>query len=200
MTEILRIFIPVYFLLFFSVAFVYKSVQTAKKIGKSPVVLPKDDSAYGLIGIYFKTTLIGLFLYAIAYGLFPGWHQYFLPIPVLEKALLKYTGIALCVITFGWVVLAQNDMKKSWRIGIDSGEKTELVTRGLFGISRNPIFFGMLLALLGLFLMTPNAIALVLLVAGYILIQIQVRLEEEYLYQQHGQAYLSYKARVRRFL
>jgi hypothetical protein len=36
-------------------------------------------------------------------------------------------------------------MKNSWRIGIDTVTKTELVTTGLFAISRNPFFFGMTL-------------------------------------------------------
>ena len=43
-------------------------------------------------------------------------------------------------------------MGKSWRIGIDTENKTDLVEKGLFTVSRNPIFFGMRMALFGFFL------------------------------------------------
>ena len=91
-------------------------------------------------------------------------------------------------------------MKNSWRIGIDTETKTELVTIGLFSISRNPIFFGMILSLIGLFLTTPNALTSLFLILGYILIQIQIRLEEAFLIKEHGQNYLLYKQKVRRLI
>jgi protein-S-isoprenylcysteine O-methyltransferase Ste14 len=58
----------------------------------------------------------------------------------------------------------------------------------------------MIATILGLFLVTPNAFTLLLVVIGYVLIQIQVRLEEEFLYKMHGQTYLEYKNSVRRFI
>jgi protein-S-isoprenylcysteine O-methyltransferase Ste14 len=99
-----------------------------------------------------------------------------------------------------WTVIAQGHMKNSWRIGIDTDTKTELVTSGLFSISRNPIFFGMTLSLFGLFLTTPNALTALFLILGYVLIQIQIRLEEEFLTKEHGQAYIDYKQKVRRLI
>lgn len=87
-----------------------------------------------------------------------------------------------------------------WRIGIDTERETELVQGGLFAISRNPIFLAMRVQLLGLFLVVPSAVTLALLVAGEILLQVQVRLEEAYLCDLHGDRYLAYSARVRRWL
>jgi protein-S-isoprenylcysteine O-methyltransferase Ste14 len=40
---------------------------------------------------------------------------------------------------------AQRAIGESWRIGVDPDERTELVTAGLFGRLRTPIFTGMLL-------------------------------------------------------
>ncbi|MFY8191279.1 MAG: methyltransferase family protein [Bacteroidia bacterium] len=98
------------------------------------------------------------------------------------------------------IYFAQKHMKNSWRIGIDNETKTELVTSGLFGLSRNPIFFGMILSLIGLFLSTPNAFTALFLILGYVLIQIQIRLEEEFLMKEHGEKYLRYKQKVRRLI
>ena len=200
MTELLRIILPIYFIVYFGVAFVLKSLVVAKRIGKNPLVLPKDDSAYGLIGLYFKLTLIAMFVYVVTYALFPTWHDKFLPIAQLDRQTVKYVGLVILFISLVWTVIAQGHMKNSWRIGIDTDTKTELVTNGLFAISRNPIFFGMILSLVGLFLTTPNALTVLFLILGYVLIQIQIRLEEDFLTKEHGQEYLNYKQKVRRLI
>lgn len=91
-------------------------------------------------------------------------------------------------------------MGDSWRIGIDQGSETELVQTGLFRFSRNPIFLGIRINLLGFFLVLPNAITLVILVLGDVILQIQVRMEEEFLAQNHGESYEEYKKAVPRWL
>ena len=200
MTDLLRLVLPTYFIVYFGVAIVWKTVVVARCIGKNPLVLPKDDSAYGLIGFYFKLVMTALFVYAVVYSLLPAWHDYFLPIIQLDNPTIKYAGLALLFISLTWTVIAQGHMKNSWRIGIDTDTKTELVTNGLFSISRNPIFFGMILTLIGLFLITPNALTVLFLILGYVLIQIQIRLEEEFLSKEHGEKYLEYKKKVRRLI
>jgi protein-S-isoprenylcysteine O-methyltransferase Ste14 len=200
MNEFLRVFLAAYFIVYFGIAFVAKSVLVAKRIGKSPLVLPRDDSAYGLIGFYFKLTIIFIFIYVLLYAFAPTFYSTFLPILQLDILRLKFVGLVLLVFALIWTVIAQAHMKNSWRIGIDTEMKSELVTTGLFRFSRNPIFFGMIVSLLGLFLITPNALTGLFLILGYVLIQIQIRMEEEFLTRQHGQQYLDYKQTVRRLI
>lgn len=194
----LQIFLLVYFIIYFGVAFLGKSWLVAKRINKSPLVLPKDDSAYGLIGRYFKLTLITLFVYVLLYAFIET--SFFLPITYIENSILRYTGIGLLIVSLIWTIIAQNHMKDSWRIGIDLENQTELITSGLFTVSRNPIFLGMIVSLLGLFLSTPNALTFIFLLVGYILIQIQIRLEEEFLIGQHGEEYISYQQKTKRLI
>lgn len=96
--------------------------------------------------------------------------------------------------------MAQAQMGESWRIGIDHEHQTALVRTGVFGLSRNPIFLGMTITLVGLFLAIPNALTALTFLTGVVLIHIQVRLEEEFLAQNHGQEYCQYKQQVRRWL
>jgi protein-S-isoprenylcysteine O-methyltransferase Ste14 len=199
MTALISFILPVYFILYFGIAFVAKSLIVAKRIGKNPLVLPEDNSVYGLIGRYFKVMLIAIFLYVLSLALVPSVYSYFLPFPELETVYLKYAGIVLLTIAFILTVIAQSHMKNSWRIGIDEKTSTALITSGLFSYSRNPIFLGMLISLLGLFLTTPNALTSLFLIIGYMLIQIQIVFEEDFLTNQHGQSYIDYKQKVRRF-
>jgi protein-S-isoprenylcysteine O-methyltransferase Ste14 len=91
-------------------------------------------------------------------------------------------------------------MGEAWRIGIDSEHRTPLVRKGVFGVSRNPIFLGMMITLLGLFLTIPNALTLLALGLGVVMIGAQVRLEEEHLSKLHPNEYADYRKRVRRWI
>ena len=118
----------------------------------------------------------------------------------LESSVLKITGLAMLFVSLVWTYVAQADMRGSWRIGIDAAEKTGLITTGVFRFSRNPIYLGMLASVLGLVLVTPNALTVMLFVVGFVLIQIQVRLEEDFLQKMHGALYNDYKLKVARFV
>lgn len=95
MFSFLRAALPLYFIAFFGLTFVLPSIVVSKRIGKSPFVLPKSDDAYGLIGQYFKLSLLAIVLYVVAFGLFPSWHILFLPISWLDYHIIQYIGIAL---------------------------------------------------------------------------------------------------------
>jgi protein-S-isoprenylcysteine O-methyltransferase Ste14 len=121
--------------------------------------------------------------------------------PVVDSNGLRAAGIALFASGLVAAFYAQVAMGESWRIGVDEGERTDLVTQGPFGLVRNPIFSAMLPASLGLALLVPNAVALVGFAALLVALEIQVRLvEEPYLLRTHGQAYSEYAARVGRFV
>ena len=108
----------------------------------------------------------------------------------------------LALLAGAWLtVLAQMQMGVSWRIGVDPAERTALVTRGVFGLVRNPIFSGMLLALAGLALLVPNALSF--LGAGLVWIGLELhvrRVEEPHLLRTHGDRYRDYARSVGRFL
>ena len=95
---------------------------------------------------------------------------------------------------------AQFAMGKSWRIGVDENEKTDLVTDGPFSVMRNPIFTAMFITAGALALLVPNVVAIVAFVALVVAVEIQVRMvEEPYLLRAHPE-YADYAARVGRFV
>jgi protein-S-isoprenylcysteine O-methyltransferase Ste14 len=91
-------------------------------------------------------------------------------------------------------------MANEWRIGIDNENKVNLITKGMFGITRNPIFLGVIIVFIGLFLVIPNALTAVLLVSSFIVMQVQIRLEEEFLLKKLGTEYKEYLGKVKRWL
>ena len=196
----LRYFLPLYLLAYFSVAFFWRSYVVWKKTGVNPVIFRGSDSAHDFIGRIFKALFAVIVAVVVIDAFVPSAYQYLLPIHSLERTWIKSTGIVLLFVSLLWTIFAQAQMGDSWRIGIDTEHRTELVRSGVFKISRNPIFVGMMVTLLGLFFMIPNVVTLITLLVGVILIGIQVRLEEEYLTRTHGEEYLEYRRNVRRWI
>lgn len=75
-----------------------------------------------------------------------------------------------------------------------------LVTDGVFGYTRNPLYVGVSIALCGLALILDLDWILLLIVPSFVLLHFAVvRREERYLEQKFGDAYRHYKARVPRY-
>jgi protein-S-isoprenylcysteine O-methyltransferase Ste14 len=136
----------------------------------------------------------------VCYSYLPAVYQFLNPITFLSQDSIQMVGIALLLISFLWTLISQVQMSDSWRIGIDYDEKTELVDKGIFAISRNPVFLGVVVFYIGIFLILPNTLSFTLVVVMFITVQVQVRLEEEYLLETHGEAYQAYKNSVRRWI
>lgn len=196
----MKLFLPIYFLIYFAFAFFLPTYRVWKRTKHNPLVFGKSDNAHDYIGKVFKLLMASIFIVVLLQAIFPNFTSYLLPIVWLERNEIQIAGIVLLVLSLLWTITAQIQMGNSWRIGIDEEKKTELVSTGVFRFSRNPIFLGMIITLLGLFLAFPNAFTLVILIVGFVLIQIQVRLEEEFLTKTHGEEYPKYQIQTRRWL
>jgi protein-S-isoprenylcysteine O-methyltransferase Ste14 len=123
------------------------------------------------------------------------------PIAPLDGPAGNTIGLVLAVAGILLTFAAQLAMGDAWRIGVDTEERTELVTDGPFGLVRNPIYSAMIPTVFGLVLMVPNVVALAAIVCLVIALELQVRLvEEPYLLRTHGDVYAEYAANVGRFL
>ena len=121
-------------------------------------------------------------------------------IPALDARWLHAAGVAVTIIGIVLTVVAQYAMGESWRIGVDTNERTALVTNGAFGIVRNPIFTAMLVTATGLTMTIPNVISIIGLFALIAALEVQVRLvEEPYLLAAQGDSYRAYARHVGRF-
>jgi protein-S-isoprenylcysteine O-methyltransferase Ste14 len=196
----LKIYLPIYIILYMLVAFVIPTYRTYKQTGINPITFGKNDNAHDYIGFIMKVLIVLLFVAVLTYSMSEKMYSYLVPISYLQTQILTITGLALIHIALVWISFAQFQMSNSWRIGIDEENKTKLVTDGVFSISRNPIFLGMIISVLGLFLILPNTLTFFLTITTYIVIQIQIRLEEEFLQKQHAQDYVNYKLKTKRLL
>lgn len=171
-------------------ALVWRSVQQRRRTGSSGFVALRERGVPArLAALSMVAGVVGLATGTGVAADSPAW------------TVVAGTGVALMAAGLALTVAAQQQMGRSWRIGVDPDERTELVTAGLFGHVRNPIFTAMIVFAFGVALAVPNAWSVVgaaLLTAGIVL-QV-LRVEEPYLRRVHGGAYERYVRGAGRFL
>lgn len=91
-------------------------------------------------------------------------------------------------------------MKDSWRAGIAEDDKTEMITDGIYQISRNLAFLGFDCVYVGLTLMFFNLPLLLCSVFAMLMLHLQILQEEQYLVKEFGDNYVTYKTKVCRYI
>jgi len=201
MDSFLRIYLPIFIILFIVLVFIVPSVRVYKKTGINPFrFVTNQDKAHDYVGASMKIFILLILIVVVIYSFFHSVYNFLAPFGYLETRTLKLIGLIAGHISLIGIMIAQSQMRLSWRIGIDYENKTALVTGGLFKISRNPIYLFLITSLTGLFLIMPNAITFAVLFAAYLILQVTMRLEEDFLEKQHGAVYQQYKSKVRRLL
>ncbi len=109
-------------------------------------------------------------------------------------------GAAASLAGITTMIIAQWQMGTAWRFGVDETEQTDLVTRGLYSLVRNPIYSGVFLFGISLLVLLPHVYMLFFLILAYLSIELQVRfVEEPHLHRLHGAAYEKYANQAGRY-
>ena len=169
-------------------------------MGTGPVAQGENDA--GTAGVIARPPL--LFLASLLLG-FISDHLLSLPFPVPRIGMVHWISaiVAGSLILIGIAVFAAGIRNFSSAATPVQGTKPArvLVTTGIHGWSRNPIYLGMFLVYGGIGIAVRSPWILILAVPLAITIRYGVvAREESYLGRRFGDAYRDYKARVRRWL
>lgn len=114
--------------------------------------------------------------------------------------IVRDVGIIIAILGDIVFVISVWTMKDSWRAGVSPTDKTELVTDGIYQISRNPAFLGFDLVYVGVFLIFFNWVLFLVSVFAMIMFHLQiVNVEEDFLLDSFGEDYIAYKKKVNRY-
>lgn len=188
-----------YFTLFVTIALLWRSRHVFKQTGVNALAQSNKSPLLKCLAIVFKIHLalaLGLVVdYVFGLETLSANRFSFLATDTIATA-----GSVLLMLCLVLIVTAQNQMKTSWRIEIDTENPTALVGSGLFRHSRNPIFLALRLSYFAVFLIVPCPYSLITFLIGDLAFQMQVRQEEQHLLGTHGGAYADYCSRVRRWV
>ncbi len=182
-----------------------------RKTGTLPVALHHPNEVYDYVHrlIYLIIVVEGINIIAFRlhalHTLFPGnqllaLYRHFGPFESLDTTPVQIFGLVLSYGGLLWSVVAQTQMGKDWRVGMDKSNQNSLVLEGVFRASRHPIYLGFMLISVGLFFAVPNVVTLICAVLTIVTLSIEARLEEQFLIECNGDVYRHYLTRTRRWI
>ncbi len=113
----------------------------------------------------------------------------------------RIIGAVVSVVGTAVFIISVLTMRDSWRAGVPETDKTELVTSGIYQISRNPAFLGFDLLYIGILMMFFNWVLCYVSAFAILMYHLQiVNVEEDFLLTAFGEEYLQYKKKVCRYI
>lgn len=158
---------------------------------------PQSESDKETAGVIAPPPLI--FVSILAVGLAIDFLMYRLPtgLPLLPRGLAGavLAGLSIFIVLAAWLRFRRAGTPvEPWRTS------TALVTDGIYGWTRNPMYLAMALLYLAIALAVDSLVTMLLLIPLLVLLHYGViRREERYLERTFGEAYDSYRQRVRRW-
>ncbi|MEH6575821.1 MAG: isoprenylcysteine carboxylmethyltransferase family protein [Amphritea sp.] len=146
--------------------------------------------------VKFPPPLVFLVIIIVMYGV-----EYVLPIGLGASAVLKYVGILVVVLGVLVVFLASRYFKHA-ETNIEPWKPTtKIISSGIYGYSRNPIYLAFCLVQIGIALFLNSFWILIsFMVSASLVYHIAIKKEERYLEKKFGEDYIRYKNKVRRWL
>jgi protein-S-isoprenylcysteine O-methyltransferase Ste14 len=127
--------------------------------------------------------------------------DWFWPIALLPDAVQVAIGIPLIVLGLSVVLLAFMRFRRAGTHIEPYKPTTAIVTDGLYGVSRNPIYVAMVAIVVGIGIAADNIWVLPMLVPTLMVMRTGViAREEKYLEGKFGEDYRRYKGSVRRWI
>jgi protein-S-isoprenylcysteine O-methyltransferase Ste14 len=125
----------------------------------------------------------------------------FVPISFTVPAMLRYIGLALAFVGFLLGIGAFIEFMKARTTLDPHGAAKQLVTSGIYRFTRNPIYLGFLLVVVGLPLYFGLYWGIVLApLYVFLMNRLIIQHEEAYLERKFGKTYTDYTSQVRRWL
>jgi protein-S-isoprenylcysteine O-methyltransferase Ste14 len=172
-----------------------------KATGIDPEVIGSSNSpVQQFFNVSTKVLTVYIILLIVMHALGIQYFSMFSRFSPLERPVIDVLGFILGITGLSFCCYAQIVMGNSWRVGIDVNGHTDLITSGLYRYIRNPTYLGLFILCIGVWVIWPTwSIALFGLIF-YVLLEFQVRCEEEFLAKIHNEQYQEFFKRTKRYI
>lgn len=125
----------------------------------------------------------------------------FLPVKQLLFPPITYSGIGAIALGITTILFCAYLFKRNNTAIVPFRESSYLIRKGIFGFSRNPIYLGMIVVLIGLWIYLGSLTPIfVVPLFSWLIQEVFIKEEERMLEDKFGEDYLEYKATVRRWI
>lgn len=187
----------------FALIILVKTVYLRTRRNINPIVI--GGGKKGLLLFVEIFAFLGLLVWMIEillYAFHSSFHIFPWPfdLRLINSEVARIIGVVLIGFGFLFFVWAYISFGDSWRVGFDVNKPGALVTRGVFSVSRNPIYLSLDLWFTGIFLINGTLVFLMLAILAIAVQHWQILQEEAFLLGLYGPQYQDYLAKTRRYV
>lgn len=139
-----------------------------------------------------------LLVTAIAYSLRTQSVDWFGRIVLLDHPAAQGLGVMSLALAGVFLIWGEVSLGRSFRVALPETVQP-LVTHGIYRFTRNPLALSVDLLALGVLLLAPSWLALISLIMNVAAYEFKIRIEETYLHDAHGAAYVAYCQQTGRY-
>ncbi len=175
----------------------YKRIRYGQRAGVVPRQRREKRLWLGVCAVFLAWNTLPALAAYLDHGPFslPDW-AVSVPAVYATRCTAAVVGVVCYLATLScWLLMGRN-----WSMAIVPSQKTELVTGGLFGLVRHPIYSLSILLMLCSALVVSNLPMILIATLHVSVMNFKANIEEQHLTERHGPSYLSYCQRVGRFL
>ena len=176
-------------------AFVAMMVIVRRSTGTSPRGHARGHALAAMLNMLAALLLL---VTAVAYSLQARSVDWFGRIALLDHRLARGVGLVSFLLAGICLVWGELSLGRSFRMALPESVQP-LVTSGIYRFTRNPLALSVDLLALGVLLLAPSWLALTSLVLNVLAYESKIRIEEAYLRNAHGAAYMAYCQRTGRY-
>ena len=180
----------------------FKAIYLRITTGINPIVVFRTEGAWRIVEFFALAALVSWVVEVVLHASHSRFD--FAPerveIAFLHLQPMKILGAMIACVGLLIFVLAFFSFGDSWRIGIDRKTAGQLVTGGIFSISRNPIYVAFDLLFIGVFLINGTWFFLIFALLAIVAVHAQTLREEKFLAQRYDEAYERYRQKTARYL
>jgi protein-S-isoprenylcysteine O-methyltransferase Ste14 len=180
----------------------FKAIYLRITTGINPIVVFRTEGAWRIVEFFALAALVSWVTEVVLHATRSRFDfaPELVPLAFLRLQFIHILGALIACVGLLIFVLAFFSFGDSWRIGIDKKTAGQLVTGGIFSISRNPIYVAFDLIFIGVFLMNGTWFFLIFALLAILGVHSQTLREERFLAQRYGNEYERYRRSTPRYL
>ena len=180
----------------------FKAIYLRVTTGINPIVVFRTEGIWRIVEFFALAALISWIVAVILHATHSRFD--FAPerveLAFLHLQPVRILGALIACLGILIFVLAFFSFGDSWRIGIDKKTAGQLVTGGIFSVSRNPIYVAFDLLFIAVFLINGTWFFLIFALLAILAVHSQTLREEKFLVQRYGDEYERYRGTTPRYL
>ncbi len=128
------------------------------------------------------------------------WYLIMHPENLRLLSVWNIAGLSLCIVGLSIAIVAAWTLKRFYSSTLVTREEHQLMTHGVYRLARHPLYFGVLIVILGVPVYPPSLYGFLILSLLIPIFLFRIKMEEEMLIEHFGDEYQTYRKTTKKLI